>query len=69
MCPNADGCADTVHSDDMTLEAAKTLVVKVMSKSLDSTNLSAEKRKHLSAWTNYSLEAVIVRKATSIPRF
>jgi hypothetical protein len=31
----------------MTLEAAKSLVVKVMSKSLDSTNLSAEKRKSL----------------------
>jgi len=31
------------YSEDMTLEAAKTLVVKVMSKSLDSTTLSAEK--------------------------
>ena len=28
------------------MEAAKTLVVKVMSKSLDSTTLSAEKRKY-----------------------
>lgn len=36
---------DLVRSDDMTLQDAKTLVVKVMSKSLDSTNLSAEKRK------------------------
>lgn len=32
-------------SEDMSLEAAKALVVKVMSKSLDSTTLSAEKRK------------------------
>ena len=35
----------TLCSEDMGLEAAKALVVKVMSKSLDSTTLSAEKRK------------------------
>lgn len=44
-------------SEDMTLEAAKSLVVKVMSKSLDSTNLSAEKRTRLPAPTR-SLQAL-----------
>jgi hypothetical protein len=47
--PDSDVLLDHVRSEDMTLEAAKTLVVKVMSKSLDSTNLSAEKRKSLRA--------------------
>ena len=48
------------RSDDMTLEAAKTLVVKVMSKPLDSTTLSAEKRA-----TPITLHAPSLRRSPS----
>ena len=56
-CPDSDALVEPVRSEDMTLEAAKALVVKVMSKSLDSTNLSAEKRTRLPAPTR-SLQAL-----------
>jgi hypothetical protein len=57
-CPDSDALVEPVRSsEDMTLEAAKSLVVKVMSKSLDSTNLSAEKRTRLPAPTR-SLQAL-----------
>jgi hypothetical protein len=56
-CPDSDALVEPVRSEDMTLEAAKSLVVKVMSKSLDSTNLSAEKRTRLPAPT-HSLQAL-----------
>ena len=55
--PHSDALVELVRSEDMTLEAAKSLVVKVMSKSLDSTNLSAEKRTRLPAPTR-SLQAL-----------
>ena len=60
--PDSDVLLDHVRSEDMTLEAAKTLVVKVMSKSLDSTNLSAEKRKSLR-----TEERVNCRQSAAIP--
>ena len=56
-CPDSDALVEPVRSEDMTLEAAKSLVVKVMSKSVDSTNLSAEKRTRLPAPTR-SLQAL-----------